>query len=131
MTIPFDMNNLDADKEYFLIIEFLQPADRPWAEKGFVQMREQLPVKSATPYAPIVSGAGKSVKINESAEGITVSGDGFKIVFDDGTGSIYTLNYNGKDYITPVTAQGLTHIVRRSTTMSGSTANGMPPDSTT
>lgn len=101
MTIPFDMNNLDADKEYFLIIEFLQPADRPWAEKGFVQMREQLPVKSATPYAPIVSGAGKSVKINESAEGITVSGDGFKIVFDDGTGSIYTLNYNGKDYITP------------------------------
>ena len=33
MTIPFDMNNLDADKEYFLIIEFLQPADRPWREK--------------------------------------------------------------------------------------------------
>ncbi len=30
-----------------------------------------------------------------------MSGDGFKIVFDDGTGSIYTLNYNGKDYITP------------------------------
>ena len=99
-TIPYDFNSLDGDKEYFLTVEFMQPEAKPWAEKGFVQMREQLPVKDAAAYAPIAQQKGE-MNVAESNDGITVSGDGFEIAFDDATGSIASLSYGGKEYITP------------------------------
>lgn len=101
MTIPYDLNTLDADKEYFLTVEFLQPADKPWAKKGFVQMREQIPVKSAQAYSPIAGGNDSDLDLVSSADGVTVSGTGFKVVFDDATGTISSLTYGGKEYITP------------------------------
>lgn len=101
MTVPCDLNSLDADKEYFLTVEFLQPADKPWAKKGFVQMREQLPVKSAAAHSPIAADAASAIDITESDGSLTVAGKGFRIVFDDATGSISSLSYDGKEYITP------------------------------
>lgn len=101
MTIPYDLNNLDADKEYFLTVEFLQPTDKPWAKKGFVQMREQIPVKSADAYTPVAKGYNGRLDLVSSAEDVTVSGHDFKVTFDNATGTISSLTFGGKEYITP------------------------------
>ena len=103
-TIPFDFSKLEADGEYFVKVQFLLAQDMPWAKKGFVQMEEQLPVKSASAFPSIAAGQTADNKLTLTVENNlqTVKGNGFEVKFDDATGTIYSLMYNGK----PVFAAG-------------------------
>ena len=101
MTIPYGSDNLAPDKEYFLTVEFLLPTDKPWASKGFVQMREQLSVKSPEPYAPIHIADASTLSLDNKPDRVDVSGKDFNVSFSKSTGTISTLSYNGKDFITP------------------------------
>lgn len=94
VTIPYDFSSLDADKEYFLNIEFLLPADKPWAKKDFVQMREQILLKSPSAAGP-VANAGRTLRLSEKGDRITVVGENFNVSFDKSSGTIATLDYNG------------------------------------
>ena len=87
----------------FVKVQFLLAQDMPWAKKGFVQMEEQLPVKAAAAF-PSVAGQTADGKLTLTAENNlkTVKGTGFEVKFDDATGTIYSLTYNGK----PVFAEG-------------------------
>lgn len=71
--------------------------------KGYVQMEEQLPVKAAAAF-PSVAGQTADGKLTLTTENNlkTVQGTGFEVKFDDATGTIYSLTYNGK----PVFAEG-------------------------
>lgn len=102
-TIPFDFSKLEADGEYFVKVQFLLAQDMPWAPKGYVQMEEQLPVKAAAAF-PSVAGQTADGKLTLTTENNlkTVQGTGFEVKFDDATGTIYSLTYNGK----PVFAEG-------------------------
>ena len=77
-TIPYDFSSLDAQSEYFVKVQFLLAEDMPWARKGFVQMEEQLPVKSAETFASIaeVSGGGR-ISLDRSKDEYIVKGDDF------------------------------------------------------
>ena len=97
-TLDYDYSKLDPQSEYFVKIQFLQGKDMPWADKGYVQMEEQLRVKGAdveaTPIKTAAEGKG-SIYYTQDAKSIKVKGDNFDATFDLGTGSIASLSYGG------------------------------------
>ena len=42
VTIPYRYNNLKANAEYFVKVQFVLRNNMPWAEKGYVMAEEQL-----------------------------------------------------------------------------------------
>ncbi len=96
-TIPFDYSKLDANSEYFVKVQFLLAKDMPWAKKDYVQMEEQLPVKEANKFPSIAESVkGERVNFVAGKDMHTVKGSNFEAKFDNATGSIYSLTYNGK-----------------------------------
>lgn len=91
------------EKEYFLKVEFLQAQSKPWAEKGYVQMEEQLAIQSPVA-APSIATQQKGLKaaiVHNEAQNITVSGSAFNVVFDKQSGVIQQLRYADQTFITP------------------------------
>lgn len=101
--VDFDRSALDSDKEYFLKIQFILSKDMPWAEAGYVQADEQLLVKAATKRTSITEAAKspQTAEIKETDSEITVTGADFGVTFDNTTGTIKTLSYNGENAIVP------------------------------
>ena len=103
-TLPYDYENLDPKSEYFVNVQFLLGKDMPWAEKGYVQMEEQLRVKGADVAAPSIATVAKTgkklqYKLDKAAGRATLAGNGFVASFDVKTGAIYSLRYGGQDII--------------------------------
>lgn len=99
-TIPYKFEDLKAQSEYFVKVQFKQAADVPWASKGYVQAEEQFIVKAAVnkPAMNTLFAADKAIKettlaVDGNAQQTTVKGAGFEVKFDDKTGSIYSLKY--------------------------------------
>ena len=96
--IPYRYEELEAGSEYFVKIQFQLMKDMPWAKAGFVQMEEQLLVKEAGEH-PAMSTLTASLPCPEVSENngfTTVTGDGFKVVFNNQEGTIHSLEYDGK-----------------------------------
>lgn len=91
--LPIDSSTIDADKEYFINLYFKQKESKPWAEAGFVQMREQIPVGNvkATTFVPAATGNKAIREENDSL--IILKGDEFTIEFDKRSGSLCYLKY--------------------------------------
>lgn len=69
----------------------------PWAKKGYVQMEEQLPVKSAGQFASIKESAkGDKPTLSQTKDKNLVKGEGFSVVFNNATGTINSLQYGSK-----------------------------------
>lgn len=100
--VPYDASRLDPNGEYYVNIEFRLAEDKPWAESGYVQMAEQIPVSAPAAYQKIQNlvGVGKTEAVTEN-DTYTVTGDGFKAVFDLKAGILSSLNYGGMDVIVP------------------------------
>ncbi|MBQ6693618.1 MAG: discoidin domain-containing protein [Bacteroidaceae bacterium] len=92
---------LKDNKEYFIKVQFLLNKKMPWADKGYVQMEEQLPLKEAVKSVFISEAAKSNVKINvkddkAAAHTILTGGDNpFTIVFDNEKGLLYSVDYDG------------------------------------
>ncbi|MDO4930294.1 MAG: glycoside hydrolase family 2 TIM barrel-domain containing protein [Bacteroidales bacterium] len=102
VTIPYDYATLDADGEYFVKVQFIQAADKPWAKKGYAQMEEQLLVRTAAEAAPAIAEVSKTdTPITQTADGklLTFTGKDFTAVFDTETGAIYSLKYGNQTVI--------------------------------
>lgn len=94
-----DPKALDADKEYFVTIQFLLKHDMPWAKAGFVQAEEQLMVKEAQG-AQEIQGVQGELKVEDAEDSKKViSGKDFRVVFNLKQGLISSLEYNGKQMI--------------------------------
>lgn len=103
-TVPYKYALLDADKEYFLKVQFCLKENKPWARKGYVQAEEQLLVKkpSASLTMETLAGLLTKVKTNveESKDSLVVSASGFRVVFDNHTGTIdHLVYYPGEEII--------------------------------
>lgn len=100
-TIPYDYSKLDAQSEYFVKVQFLLAQDKPWAKKGYVQMEEQLLVKSAEKQPALAEVAkGDAPALTEEAALNTITGKGWEVKFDNATGTIYSLTYGDNKVIT-------------------------------
>lgn len=100
--LPYDYAKLDPQSEYFVKVQFLLGQDKPWAKKDYVQMEEQLLVKTASEKAPAMSETAKSdtkIKHEEKDGRITLSGEGFKAAFDLKDGSLCALSYGDRTII--------------------------------
>ncbi|WP_447640240.1 MULTISPECIES: glycoside hydrolase family 2 TIM barrel-domain containing protein [Chitinophagaceae] len=99
--LPYDYKALEKSSEYFVKIQFIRTTDALWAKKGYVQMEEQLLVKTAENKPSIAAGQPNqqlSLSNNENLQ--TVQGKNFIVKFDNVTGSIYSLQYNGNVIVT-------------------------------
>lgn len=100
-TIPYRFDELEKGSEYFVKVQFLLNEDMPWADAGYVQMEEQLLVKKAEKFpsmASVTSSMSKPEIIEEDGF-ITISGNGFSVMFDNSKGTIHNLSYNGNTVI--------------------------------
>ncbi len=103
-TLPYNLDGFDG--ELAVTIEFRLANNMPWADRGYVQMAEQLPIRQASNHARLNDIAkGGEMKLDKTDTAITVAGNGFKAVFDPATGALSQLNYQGDDMIEP--GQGL------------------------
>lgn len=109
-TIPYDLEGHDG--ELAVTVEIRLGSDKPWAKAGYAQMSEQLPIRPAKARTPLSDATastaismtenGQSVtELSEISSPLTVSGNGFTAVFDPATGTLSSLQYNGKDVIVP------------------------------
>lgn len=100
LRIPYDYASLDPESEYYVTVQFLLAEDQPWAEAGYVQMEEQLKVKDAVK-EPSYKAGGYGL-IADEKNGLTlVSGPNFDIVFNNSTGSVHKLSYDGNTVFAP------------------------------
>ena len=97
MTLPYNFAELDVQGEYFVKVQFVLGADMPWAKQGYVQMEEQLAVKSAEGISSIATVAtGEALKPVTEGDKVVVNGKDFTMKFDTKTGTIYSLVYGGQ-----------------------------------
>lgn len=103
VTLPYDFANLKPENEYFVRIEFKLREKKPWANAGYTQMEEQLLVKEATGWKDIASMQVKNEALKVKNEGglSTIAGDKFAVSFNNQTGIIERLNYDGKEIFLP------------------------------
>jgi len=92
--IPYTIEHPKAGAEYFVRVSYTQKEKTLWADKGFevASMQFQLPV--STP--PVVeTKMAQTVKLNQNAQSVTITGNGFSVGFDKQTGLLNQLTQNG------------------------------------
>lgn len=89
----YNYASLNDGAEYFLNVQICLAQNKPWAQKGYVQMDEQLDVMEAAAKPAMVSTQPTEVV------GDSVKGADFYVVFNQQTGAIQSLVYSGKEVI--------------------------------
>ncbi len=107
VSLPFHRLGVDPEAEYWLKISLRLREATAWAPAGHEIAWEQLKM----PWGIQEPGVGEhtlldteagELTITETAEGVAVSGVGFKIVFDRTQGTITSLAYDGRELLSPV-----------------------------
>ena len=86
--------NMFYEGEYFLNIEFRLKKDMPWAKKGYVQMAEQLFLGNT--WVPLYSMKKGPLNVTEKGGKTIVTGKDFNFTFDNATGSLCGIQFEGK-----------------------------------
>lgn len=96
-TIPYNLASLEKNATYHVKVQFLLAKDMPWAKKGYVQAEEQLmlPVEHNLSSIANVTCNGSSMVLNNTTDNVEISGNGFNVIFDNESGTISSLMYNG------------------------------------
>jgi beta-galactosidase len=92
--IPYKIEHPKAGAEYFLRVSYTQKEKTLWADKGFevASMQFQLPVSTPPVVEPKMT---QTVKLNQNAQSVTITGNGFSVGFDKQTGFMDQLIQNG------------------------------------
>ncbi len=86
--------NMFYEGEYFLNIDFRLKKDMPWAKKGYVQMAEQLFLGNT--WVPLYSMKKGPLNVTEKGGKTIVTGKDFNFTFDNETGSLCGIQFEGK-----------------------------------
>ncbi len=100
--LPYNYEELAAEGEYFVKLQFILKHATPWADAGYVQAEEQFQIKAAQ--KPMLAADNKnlsSLVVKEDAGKLQINGQNFNVTFDLADGSINTLEYEGKSVIKP------------------------------
>ena len=81
---------------YFLNVEFRLNEDMPWAKKGYVQMAEQLFLKDDAEMDYSYAVKKGDMELTEKDGKTIVSGKDVKVTFDNETGSLCGIEFEGK-----------------------------------
>lgn len=97
--VPLSRNLLAAGSEYFLNIYFTQRDATSWSEAGHEVAREQFALTSRVVVPSKNTAEMPEINSTESGNMLTLSGTGFKTVFNTTTGEMLSLQYDGKEMI--------------------------------
>ncbi len=99
INIPYKTPDLQAETNYYLLIQFTLPENTRWAEKGHEVAWEQfeLPWYLPAQQGPSLPGAALTVEKTENE--IIIKGEDFTYAFDKGSGILQSLNYRGINLI--------------------------------
>lgn len=108
--LPYNLSELSG--ELAVRIEGKLKEDKPWAKAGYVQVAEQFMIRDSSSRQRIADTVGKGklvmtengrniTGLNAVSSDITVSGNGFKAIFNAADGSLSYLEYEGKPVIVP------------------------------
>ncbi|WP_028297448.1 glycoside hydrolase family 2 TIM barrel-domain containing protein [Olivibacter sitiensis] len=98
LKIPFDAK-MSADKEYFLNVEFSLKNGTRWADAGHVVAADQFALNTRPTVQAVDRTALGKINIEEQANKLSITGDGFKTVFDKQTGGMISLEYAGREML--------------------------------
>ena len=103
VVLPIQLKNDDECHTYDLRVEFRLKHDMPWAEKGFVQMSELVPLWGANGKQNIPDTKTSQLAMSNSRDGrfTTITNDTLSVIFDHSQGTIYSLEYYGDTIIAP------------------------------
>ena len=100
ISVPYKINNPKFKAEYFLRISYMQKEKTLWADKGFEVASVQFKLPVSTPALEEVAQI-KPVELIQDAQFLTVTGNGFSVVFDKETGFLNQLVKNGVNLLAP------------------------------
>ncbi|MFC9425622.1 glycoside hydrolase family 2 TIM barrel-domain containing protein [Streptomyces sp. NPDC056987] len=87
--------------EYFLQLSFTTKEPAKWAEAGFETAKQQLPVAAGSPaVTPVALETVPALRHEDGEKAVTVTGRGFSVTVDKGTGTITSYEARGVRLIT-------------------------------
>lgn len=87
--------------EYDLRMSFKLNQDELWAKKGYEIAAGQFQLPARSPAVEINSSAMSQVHLQDSGDNLTVTGEGFSVIFDKGAGTISQLTRDGQNLLLP------------------------------
>jgi beta-galactosidase len=93
--IPFKIKKINREAEYFLRVSFTLSKDQIWAKQGFEVASQQFHLPFTEFIAIPMSATLQPAKMTKNAKEITVTGNGFSVVFDVASGTFTRLERNG------------------------------------
>ncbi|MDD4921261.1 MAG: glycoside hydrolase family 2 TIM barrel-domain containing protein [Bacteroidales bacterium] len=99
VNIPYKIEHPKAGAEYFLRISYTQKEKTLWADKGFEVASEQFKLSVNTPVVDEIK-VTQTVKLNQDAQSVIITGNGFAVTFDKKSGFMTELDKNGVNLLT-------------------------------
>ena len=100
VTIPIERPKLEPGAEYWLTVEWQLREPTAWADSGHRVAWEQFEVPFDVPAGPELRLAEQSpVKFDESGDEVDVSGEGFTYTFDKNSGTLSSMEYEGRKIV--------------------------------
>lgn len=99
--IPVDGKMTRDDSEYFVNVYLKQKETTPWADKGYVQIAEQIPLNEVKASKLMALKEDGELKESGNDSIHSIAGEGFEVDFDLKNATLNRLKYNGKDVIIP------------------------------
>jgi len=97
--VSYKIEHPKAGAEYYVRVSYTQKEKTLWADKGFEVASMQFKLPVSTP--PVVeTKITQTVKLNQDAQSVTITGNGFSVVFDKKTGFMNHLIQNGTNLLT-------------------------------
>jgi len=94
IALPIKYPAAKAGAEYWLNFSFILKKDMSWADKGYEIAKEQLPIPLSKPITKLSPAKLHNVKVEETSDRISVTGNNFKVSFDKAKGIIDTYSFN-------------------------------------
>ena len=99
ITIPFKKPELKEGVEYRLLVSFHQKGKTLWAEPGFEIAWDQMELPWFKPVQEVSKIPLSILTLKEEKDKLVISGKGFAYVFERKTGTLISMQFNGKEII--------------------------------
>ncbi|HUX56873.1 MAG TPA: glycoside hydrolase family 2 TIM barrel-domain containing protein [Bacteroidales bacterium] len=92
--IPYKAVQFKAENEYWLRLSLHEKSDRLWCKKGFELAKDQLLMKKCETLKPYVSASNEKLAVNETQEGIEISGKRVSVFVSKTNGELTSYKLN-------------------------------------
>ncbi|MBN1806198.1 MAG: DUF4981 domain-containing protein [Sedimentisphaerales bacterium] len=100
LQLNFKKPELKPDTEYWIKISFALAENNSWAKRGHIVAWDQFKVPFEVPSAPAVDlKSMPSLALNQTTRNITVTGDGFELIFALESGALESFLFDEKQLI--------------------------------